>query len=402
MFKSVPTAPSDEIFDLLSLYKLDRNPNKINLTIGVFQNDLGETPILKSVVETEAKLLSTEKSKAYLGIDGLERFNQLTRELVLGAKHPTIEDGRALTLQTPGGTGALRIAGDFIARHTRDRTIWCTDPTWPNHVPIFEAAGARVGQLDYLNADKTGIDFETYLLQLARVPEGNAVLLHVCCHNPTGFDPNRDQWEQILQVVADRNLLPVFDLAYQGFHLSLEKDVWVIQRAIELGCTLLICNSFSKSMSLYAERIGALTVVAETSQIAPAVFSQLKAYARAMYSNPPQHGAKIVANILGDPQLRAHWIDELTAMRIRVTAMRALLADRLRDVLPDHDFSYLRSQNGMFSYSGLTPKQVEQLISQHSVYLLRSSRINVAGINPENVVRLCESIAHVVGTTVAT
>ncbi len=400
MFEHVPTASPDPIFALMHRYNQDARPDKVNLTVGVFQNENGDTPVLNCVKVAERYLVEHERSKNYLGIAGLESFNQLTCELVLGKHNSAIESGRAMTQQTPGGTGALRLAADFIVDQTEDRTIWCTDPTWPNHLAIFMAAKARVQTLQYLNAEQTSLDFDTYLERLSQVPRGNAVLFHTCCHNPTGFDPDREQWEQILGVVSEHGLLPMFDFAYQGFHISTDEDAWPVRYAVDLGCTVLICSSYSKNMGLYAERVGGLTIVADRPEIGQAIYSQFKSHARAVYSNPPHHGARIVAKVLGESELRKSWQVEVAQMRERIASMRKLFSKQLDDSITDHDFSFLRNQNGMFSYSGLSAQQVDRLIEQHGIYLLRSGRINVAGISEKNVDRVCDCIHTVMRETV--
>ncbi len=402
MFEQIQSAPPDPIFALMHRFNQDDRANKINLTVGVFQDENGATPVLGCVKAAETQLLAEEKTKSYLGIGGLESFNAATRSLVLGKDHPAIQAGRAAAIQTPGGTGALRLAADFVADLEPEKTIYCTDPTWPNHLAIFDAAGAGYQPLPYLNHDMTSLEFENYHEQISKLEPGNAVLLHTCCHNPSGFDPNPDQWTDLLCTIRDRELFPIFDFAYQGFYKSTDEDSWPIRKAIELGSTVFVCSSYSKNMGLYAERVGGLTVIAPSSDVCHALISRLKSYARAIYSNPPQHGAAVVSNVLGNAELREQWQAELSGMRVRLKSMRGLFVETLATVIRDHDFSAIARQTGMFSYTGLTAEQADRLLDEHAIYMLRSGRVNVAGINNENVRRLSEAIGIVLQETEVT
>lgn len=401
MFNKIETAPPDPIFSLMHEYNQDQRPDKINLTVGVFQDESGHTPVLECIKEAGRRLLESERSKTYLGINGSQEFNELNRELVLGKSCPAIAQNRAATLQTPGGTGALRIVGDFISESCSGSTIWCTIPTWANHLATFDAADVAVKQFQYLNDTCTRIDFEKTIEQIDLMSPRDFVLFHACCHNPSGFDPDRDQWEQLLQLVKERDLIPFFDCAYHGFYKGLDDDVWPIRRAVELGSTVFICNSYSKNMGLYAERTGGLTIVADDESTCQAIVSQFKAHARTIYSNPPKHGAMLAAIVLGDDSLRSHWVTEVDAMRNRLIDLRRQFVDRLKTIAPDSDFSHIALQNGMFSFSGLLPEQTEILKRDYGIYMLKNGRINIAGINQNNIDRLCEAIAQVTSVTMS-
>lgn len=395
MFESIEQAPPDAILGLAEAFRNDTRPNKINLTIGVYQNEDGRTEILNCVKAAERKLLEAENSKSYLGIDGFPPYCAHVPQLLLGESHEVISSHRYATLQTPGGTGALRVAADLLHSKLPTTSIWCSKPTWANHHSIFQRAGLQVNSYDYLHADGRHLDFDRMTESLQQIPAGDAVCLHACCHNPTGVDPTRQQWETIAQIVRDRKLLPVFDAAYQGFGGGLEDDAWAIRHFAENQPELMICSSYSKNFGLYGERVGALTIVTGEEAIAKRVLSQAKACVRANYSNPPKHGAAIVALVLGDAELRQAWVQEVADMCSRIRDVRQQFVARLREKAEGHDFSFILKQNGMFSYSGLTAMQVDQLRSDHAIYIVGSGRINVAGINRHNVDPLCDAIAAV-------
>ena len=395
MFETLEMAPPDAILGLNEAFKKDSNPEKINLSVGVYQNDEGKTPILDCVKKAETRLLDDETNKSYLGIDGMPEFNERLRQLVFGLEHPIHAEQRAVTLQTPGGTGALRVAADFVRRKFPQANVWCSKPTWANHPAVFEAAGLPVKQYGYLDDSGTGFDFNTMMSSLNQIPAGDVVCLHACCHNPTGVDPTVEQWKQITQVVHDQKLLALVDFAYQGFGDGLAEDSRGLHELCSLNRELLLCTSFSKNFGLYGERVGGFTIVAETSDAAQAALSHAKKCVRANYSNPPKHGAAIVNTILADGKLRSQWESELAEMRTRINGVRQQFVDAMNAQAPDHDFSFITAQRGMFSFSGLSPLQVDELRQKHSIYIVGSGRINVAGITSTNIDRLCTAIASV-------
>lgn len=396
MFEHLDVAPPDAILGLNEAFRNDPNPHKINLSVGVYQDATGQTPVMACVKEAERRLLEEETSKCYLAIDGLPRFSRLTRDLLFGADHEIVTSGRSVSLQTPGGTAALRVAADFLRKKLPAATVWCSKPTWVNHPKVFEAADCQVKTYEYIDAAGVGLDFDAMLNSLQEIPSGDVVLLHGCCHNPTGIDPSPAQWKQIAEVVRQRALLPMIDIAYQGLGESLEADVGGLREICAHGNDALVCSSYSKNFGLYSERVGALTVVAAEPAAAAAALSHAKVCVRVNYSNPPQHGAAIVATVLSDPRLRAQWEQELAVMRDRIHAMRTRFAETMRDKAPGHDFSFITAQRGMFSFTGLSPLQVDELRSKHSVYVVTAGgRINVAGITPDNLEALCEAIAAV-------
>jgi aspartate/tyrosine/aromatic aminotransferase len=396
MFETLEPAPPDAILGLTEAFHNDPNPDKINLSVGVYQDASGKTPMLESVKEAERRLLEAEKSKSYLPISGLPDYGQLTRQLLFGSDHEIITASRAITLQTPGGTGALRVAADLLKRKFPAAAVWCSKPTWVNHRPIFESADRRVEFYAYADEAGTGLDFDAMLASLQQIPAGDAVLLHAGCHNPTGIDPTPDQWRQIADVIEHRRLLPLVDFAYLGFGNGLEEDATGLRELCRPGSEALICSSYSKNFGLYCERVGALTVVAGTSDAAQAALSHAKICVRVNYSNPPKHGAAIVATVLADPALRAQWEQEVAGMRDRINAMRNLFVTTMKTKAPQHDFSFIARQRGMFSFSGLSAVQVDQLRHQHSIYVVTAGgRINVAGMHEGNIDRLCAAIASV-------
>jgi len=395
MFETLDTAPPDAILGLNEAFRNDSNPNKINLTVGVYKDAQGNTPILACVKEAERRLLDEEQSKGYLGIDGSPEYGRQVRELLFTADHEIHSNQRAATVQTPGGTGSLRVAADLVRRKFPQSGIWCSKPTWANHPNVFKAAGLEVGNYAYLDAAGTGLDFEAMLASLQQIPTGDVVCLHACCHNPTGVDPTFEQWRQIADVVYERGLLPLIDFAYQGFGDGLNEDATGLREFCRDGSELMIASSFSKNFGLYGERVGALTLVASSSEAAKAALSHAKSCVRANYSNPPKHGAAIVSTILNDGGLYEQWESELAQMRGRIHQMRCLFVETMKAKSPQHDFSFIAAQRGMFSFSGLTPIQVDQLRNEYSIYIVGSGRINVAGMNETNVARLCDAICAV-------
>ncbi|WP_220746753.1 amino acid aminotransferase, partial [Shewanella colwelliana] len=385
IFNQVELAPADPILGLTDAFKADPRAEKVNLGVGIYKDESGQTPILKSVKLAERKLLDTETSKSYLGIDGVQAYNSAVQTLLFGADHTVIEAGRAVTAQAPGGTGSLRVAAEFVVRNTDSRAIWVSNPTWANHNNIFESAKLTVKQYRYYDAATHGMDFDAMLADLDGAVAGDLVLLHGCCHNPTGIDLNLAQWEVIAQLCLEKELVPLFDFAYQGFGAGVEEDAQGLRVVANVVPELIIANSFSKNFGLYNERIGAVTVVAKCRETAEIAFSQVKSTIRGNYSNPPAHGALIVATILADGTLRTLWESELQQMRERIAQMRVLFVEMLKAEGVEQDFSFISTQNGMFSFSGLNKAQVGRLRDEFGIYIVGSGRISVAGMTKDNM-----------------
>ena len=395
MFEKLDMAPADPILGLSAAFKSDSRPQKINLGVGVYQDEDGKTPILPSVAEAEKRVVTSSTSKSYLAIDGTPEYNRAVQALLLGQDHEIIRSERAVTVQSPGGTGALRIAGDFLSRHFPSARLWLSKPTWANHPKIFQSAGIEVQTYPYFDSSDNGLDFSSMIEALANVPAGDVVLLHGCCHNPTGVDPTANQWEEIADIAQKAGWLPLVDFAYQGFGDGLEEDAAGLQALCRHGQELLVASSFSKNFGLYQERIGALTLVAQNSEAAARGLSHLKIAVRTSYSNPPAHGSAIVAEILADASLSAQWEDEVAQMRARINGMRQLFVDTLAAKGAQRDFSFIARQRGMFSYSGLSDEQVERLREEYAIYIVGGGRINVAGVTDANMDVLCTAIAAV-------
>lgn len=395
MFENVPVNPPDAIFGLTELFKADPREEKVNLSVGVYQDENGKTPVLDCVHAAEKRLLAENRSKSYLPIDGLPEYDDRVGRLVLGEELSGRGDVYWATAQTPGGTAALRVAGELLKDVLKVPAIWISRPTWANHRQIFEAVGLKIEEYGYLDDVGTGLDLDRVLESLSRATPGSAVLLHAVCHNPTGVDLGEADWRQLFELLRERQLLPVFDFAYQGFGTDVGSDAAPIRRFCGAGGEALICNSFSKNFGLYGERVGGITAVARNAAAAGAIKSQIKKVIRTLYSNPPMHGGQIVATVLGDAGLTSEWERELGAMRERIIQLRADFVQRLGRLIPDRDFEHIRRQRGMFSYSGLNSDQVERLRENHAIYALGSGRINVAGLNQHNLERICQAIAVV-------
>lgn len=395
MFDQLELAPPDAIMGLNEAFRNDPNTNKINLTVGVYKDAQGVTPVFSAVKKAEERLLRTETTKTYLPIEGAHEYAARVQELILGPGHEIIIGRRAVTADTPGGTAALRIAADLIHKLSPDTTVWLSEPTWPNHPGIFDAAGLTIRTYPYYDAPSHGLDFDGMKAALQMVAAGDVVLLHGCCHNPTGIDPTLDQWTELAQLLRERMAIPFFDFAYQGLGDGLEPDAQGLRAFATEGCELLVASSFSKNFGLYCERTGALTLVTHSAESAVASLSHLKRAIRVSYSNPPAHGAAVVTTILGDPQLRGEWEEEVRGMCRRINSMRQLFVDTLRKKGVERDFSFLTRQRGMFSYSGLTMDQVDALREKFSVYIVGSGRINVAAITEHNMDALCDAVADV-------
>ncbi len=395
MFEQLQPAKPDAILGLTEAFKKDARPEKINLTVGVYKDVQGQTPILESVKGAEAAILRDEVSKGYLPMTGLPEFAQVVQALIFGAGHPLPSSGRAVTAHTPGGTAALRVAGDFLRTMFPEAKVWLSDPTWPNHPGIFQAAGLPLEKYPYFDAATHQLAADSLLEALDRIPAGDVVVLHGCCHNPTGADPAEPLWGEIAQRIARRGLLPLIDFAYQGFAEGLEEDAAGLRTVVEAVPEAIICSSFSKNFGLYNERVGGLTLVGETPAAAQTALGHLKLAVRTNYSNPPVHGGAIVTGILQDAALRARWEEELAQMRQRINGMRALFVQTLADQGLSRDFSFITRQRGMFSLTGLTPDQVDTLREKYAIYIVGNGRINVAGMTPDNMPRLCEALVEV-------
>lgn len=395
MFETITPAPPDAILGLTDAFKRDPNPKKINLGVGVYKDAQGRTPVLPSVKEAERRIDASETSKSYLPIEGSPEYAAATQRLLLGADHPLLASGRVVTVQAPGGTGALRVAAEFIKRFLPDATVWISNPTWPNHPSVFQSAGLKVDSYPYFDAAHHRVDFEAMMAKLRTIPSGDVLLLHGCCHNPTGADLSVDQWREVSAVAQERSLLPLLDFAYQGFAEGLDEDAAGVRLMAEACPESLIANSYSKNFGLYSERVGALTLVAKNVDSAEAALSHIKQVIRANYSNPPSHGAKVVETILADDGLRQQWEAEVSDMRARINSIRDLFVETLNEKGVDRDFSFIARQRGMFSFSGLTAEQVKKLRDQYAIYAVSSGRINVAGMTEANMDYLCGAIAAV-------
>ncbi|WP_434698631.1 amino acid aminotransferase [Pseudomonas sp. D1-1] len=393
-FDAIGRVPGDPILGLMEAYGADSNPGKFDLGVGVYKDAQGLTPILQSVKQAEQQLVDRQFTKTYIGGHGDAAFGRLINELVLGADSPLLADKRAGATQTPGGTGALRLSADFIAQCLPGRGVWLSNPTWPIHETIFAAAGVKASHYPYVGADNR-LDFEAMLATLSQVPKGDVVLLHACCHNPTGFDLTHEQWRQVLDVMRSRDLLPLIDFAYQGFGDGLEQDAWAVRLFAEALPEVLITSSCSKNFGLYRDRTGALIVCARDGEKLIDIRSQLANIARNLWSTPPDHGAAVVATILGDPQLKGLWADEVEAMRLRIAQLRSGLLEALEPHGLRERFAHMGVQRGMFSYTGLSPEQVGQLRERHSVYMVGTGRANVAGIDATRLDALALAIADV-------
>ena len=396
MLENITAAPADPILGLNEKFLNDPRSGKINLGAGVYKDENGNTPVLNSVKKAETRLLEAENSKTYLGIPGSADYALEVQKLLFGADSSIIADGRAQTAQTPGGTGGLRVAAELIKRQIGASRVWVSDPTWANHAGIFQAAGLEVSRYSYYDAEAHEMDFESMLADLGQASAGEVVLLHGCCHNPTGIDPDSGQWAQLAELCSTRGLLPLFDFAYQGFARGIDEDAEGLRLFAEKCDELLIASSFSKNFGIYGERTGAFTLVAGNAEVAATVFSQVKSIIRVIYSNPPKHGSALVAAILGDPELRAEWEAELAAMRDRIKEMRSLLVSTLASKGVDRDFSFIARQNGMFSFSGLNKDQVLKMREDSGVYAVDSGRFNVAAMTTGNMDALCDAIAGVI------
>lgn len=395
MFESIERVPGDAILGLIEAFKNDKNPNKVDLGVGVYRDEQGNTPIMRAVKQAEKLLIDNEQTKAYIGSHGDPEYGADILKTVFGAESEVLANDRASATQSPGGTGALRLAADFIKSNLPGKSIWLSDPTWPNHLGVFGAAGLNIEKYPYVDADNR-LDFDGMLAALKQIPQGDVVLLHACCHNPTGFDLSQDQWQQVLAVLQERELLPLVDFAYQGFGDGMDEDAYGVRLLANTLDEMLITQSCSKNFGIYRERTGCFIAVAKDADDMANVRSQLAITARENYSNPPGHGSAIVATIFNSDELTTMWREELDEMRGRINGLRNDFVKALAPHGLDQRFAHVAEQRGMFSFTGLKPEHVEKLRDEHSIYMVKSGRANVAGLNSANLDYVCNAIADVV------
>ena len=396
LFAAVQMAPRDPILGVTEAFVADTNPAKVNLGVGIYTDDTGKVPLLECVRRAERALVEAATPRSYLPIDGLAAYDKAVQALVFGAGNAVITEKRVITAQALGGTGGLKLGADLLKRISPDAQVWISDPSWENHRALFEGAGIAVNTYPYYHAASHGLDFDGMIATLRGLPAGAIVLLHACCHNPTGVDLNPDQWNTVIATVRERGLVPFLDIAYQGFADGIDADASAVRAFAASGIPMLVSNSFSKSFSLYGERVGALSIVAASPDEAARLLSQLKRVIRSNYSNPPTHGGKVVAAVLDSPELRTLWEQELGTMRERIRAMRSALVNALEQKVPGADYDYVLHQRGMFSYSGLTKAQVDRLRTEFSVYAIDTGRICVAALNTRNVGYVADAVAKVI------
>ena len=396
LFSAVEMAPRDPILGLNEQFAADTNPSKTNLGVGVYFDDNGKLPLLQCVQIAEQRLMEKKAARGYLPIDGLAAYDSAVKGLVFGADSEVVQSDRVSTVQALGGTGGLKIGADFLKKISPDAQVLISDPSWENHRALFTNAGFQVGTYAYYDADKRGIHFDGMLASLNAAPAGTIVVLHACCHNPTGYDLTAEQWDQVVEVVKAKGLVAFLDMAYQGFGAGIAEDGAVIGKFVAAGLQFFVSTSFSKSFSLYGERVGALSVVSASKEEAARVMSQLKIVIRTNYSNPPTHGGSVVAIVLNDPELRALWEKELGEMRVRIKQMRQALVDGLKAAGVQQDMSFITTQVGMFSYSGLNKDQMVRLRNEFGVYGTDTGRMCVAALNSQNIAHVCKSIAQVI------
>uniref|UniRef100_E6XKN3 Aminotransferase n=1 Tax=Shewanella putrefaciens (strain 200) TaxID=399804 RepID=E6XKN3_SHEP2 len=396
MFNKLTAMPADPILGLLTQYREDNHPQKVDLGVGVYKDPTGVTPILSCVKKAEKFRLDTETTKVYIGPTGSPQFNTLVTELAFGAGHSAIIANRIRTVSTPGGTGALRVAGDFIKRCNPNAVLWVSDPTWANHIGLFEAAGITVKTYPYYDYDSKSLKFDEMLAALSQVSPDDVVLFHACCHNPSGMDFTTEQWDKVVALTKDQGFTPLIDMAYQGFGDGVDIDAYGVRQMAAAVDNMILCSSCSKNFGLYRERIGSCSVIAKDANTANIAQSVLLYVVRCLYSMPPAHGAAIVETILGSKELTQEWLDELKVMRDRINGNRAILVDKLKANGVNRDFSFIARQKGMFSFLGVNPEQVARLQKEFSIYMVGSSRISIAGISEDNVDYLAQSIAKVI------
>lgn len=397
MFEHISPAPPDAILGLTEAFKKDPSPHKINLGVGVYKDDAGTTPVLHCVKEAEQRLASEQTTKSYLPMPGAPEYAALVQGLLFGEGGEVIESGRARTAHTPGGTGGLRVGADTLKGFAPEATVWMSNPTWANHKGVFDAAGLAIAEYPYYDAKSHAVDWDAMKQALREVPAGDIVLLHVCCHNPTGADLTEAQWADTAEIAADRGWTPFLDFAYQGFGEDLARDAAPLQAFTSRKLEFLVASSFSKNMGLYCERTGAITLVGATADQTEAAFSHMELAIRRNYSNPPAHGGAIVTTVLRDEALRTLWLEEVAGMRDRIKHVRSAFVQGLQARGVDRDFSFIEKQRGMFSFSGLSADQVTWLREKKSIYIVKGGRINAAGITSRNLDTLCDALAEALG-----
>jgi len=395
ILSGVAMAPRDPILGVTEAFVADTHPNKVNLGVGIYYDDSGKVPVLQCVRRAEQKLAEAPLPRSYLPIDGLQAYDRAVQELLFGAGSDVVREKRVVTAQTLGGTGGLKVGADFLRRLKPDAQVWISDPSWENHQALFDYAGFKVNSYPYYDAGTHGIRFDAMMGTLQKLSAGSIVVLHACCHNPTGLDLSPEQWEKIIEVVNARGIVPFIDIAYQGFADSIDADAYAVRRFAASCPTFFVSNSFSKSLSLYGERVGALSIVTASAEEGARVLSQLKRVIRTNYSNPPTHGGKATELVLTTPELRVLWEKELGEMRDRIKSVRSELVAKIRAIRSDHDFSFVVRQRGLFSYSGLSQAQVRRLREEYSLYAIDSGRICVAAINSRNIDYVAKAVASV-------
>ncbi|PID41309.1 MAG: aromatic amino acid aminotransferase [Proteobacteria bacterium] len=394
MWKNVTAAPPDSILGLTEAFRNDPNPEKVNLGVGVYMTDEGTVPILGCVTDAERILLGREQSKGYLPIAGDPLFGTCVQKLIFGPGSEVIRSGRATTAHTPGGTGALRVGAELLKTFLPDATVWLSTPTWANHKGIFSAAGFPFQEYPYYNPETKGLKYDEMLERLKQIPAGDIVLFHACCHNPSGVDLNGHQWQEVAEIATEKGWIPFLDFAYQGFGSSIDEDRIAVETFARKGINFFVASSFSKNLGLYSERAGAITLISSGSEESAIAASHLKKTIRVCYSNPPAHGGLIAMTILSEPALEQAWRKELTAICTRIISMRNALVDRLDSHGIDQDFSFIRKQRGLFSFSGLSPETVSWLRNNKGIYVVEGGRINIAGLTTKNIDYVCDSIAE--------
>ncbi|MBX8547286.1 aspartate/tyrosine/aromatic aminotransferase [Pseudomonas cichorii] len=394
MLAHVESYAGDPILSLMETFQKDPRADKVNLSIGLYYDAEGRIPPLASAIRALQQVAESEQQAAslYLPMEGLAPYREAVQNLLFGADHPALLEGRVATIQTVGGSGALKVGADFLKYAFPESQVWVSDPTWENHHALFGGAGFKVHTYPYFDSSTGGVDFEAMLDKLQTLPARSIVLLHPCCHNPTGADLSVEQWDRLIELIKSRQLIPFLDTAYQGFGKGMNEDAYAIRAMASAGITTVISNSFSKIFSLYGERVGGLSIVCEDVASATNVLGQLKATVRRNYSSPPAHGAQVVARVLNTPQLRDEWLSEVEDMRLRIIDMRQKLVTALEQKVPSRDFSFILRQSGMFSYTGLSPEQVDELREKYGVYLIRSGRVCMAGLNEANIGKFCDAL----------
>uniref|UniRef100_A0A1I7UEN0 Aspartate aminotransferase n=2 Tax=Caenorhabditis tropicalis TaxID=1561998 RepID=A0A1I7UEN0_9PELO len=395
-FKNVPSAPPDPILGVTEAFKKDSNPKKINLGVGAYRDDEGKPFVLRSVREAEQQIVDAKLDKEYSTITGVPEFSPLAAELAFGSESKALREGRIFTTQSISGTGALRIGGQFVEKFIPSKTLFYPTPTWANHLPVFRNSGLNIQPYRYYDKTTLGFDVQGALEDISKMPEGSVILLHACAHNPTGVDPSKDQWKQLSSVLKERKILPFFDMAYQGFASGdVDDDAFALRYFVEQGHNVLVAQSFAKNMGLYGERVGAFSIVCDSSEEASRVGSQMKIIIRPMISMPPLHGARIASRILSDPKLKQSWLEDVKMMADRIITMRAALKEGLKAEGSTRDWEHITNQIGMFCYTGINEEQVQKLIKEHSVYLTNDGRISISGINTGNVGYLAKALHEV-------